>query len=51
MQHERQQAKKDELFNIEFEMWYTELTPEDSAKVEATNGFKSMPIVTFDKNG
>ena len=49
MQLERQQAKKDELFNIEFEMWYTELTPKDIAKIEATNGFRSLPIATFNK--
>ena len=49
MQLERQQAKKDELFNIEFEIWYTKLTPEDIAKIEATNGFKSLPIATFNK--
>ena len=49
MQLERQQAKKDELFNIEFEIWYTKLIPEDIAKIEATNGFKSLPIATFNK--
>ena len=49
MQLERQQAKKDELFNIEFEIWYTKLTPEDIAKIETTNGFKSLPIATFNK--
>ena len=49
LQLERQQAKKDELFNIEFEIWYTKLTPEDIAKIEATNGFKSLPIATFNK--
>ena len=49
MQLERQQAKKDELFNIEFEIWYTKLTSEDITKIEATNGFKSLPIATFNK--
>ena len=49
MQLERQQAKKDELFNIEFEVWYTQLTQEDIKKIEATNQFKSLPIATFKK--
>ena len=48
-QLERQQAKRDELFTIEFEMWYTELSPEAIKKIEATNQFKSLPIATFKK--
>ena len=52
IQLERQQAKKDELFNIEFEMWYTALTPKDIAKIEEAGELaKQMPPTAFKTKG
>ena len=48
-QLERQKAKKEELFNINFEMWYTQLGISDIMKIEGTNPFKSLPIAMFNK--
>ena len=48
-QLERQQSKKEALFNIEFEMWYNELSREDITKIEVNNSFKSIPASTFNK--
>merc|ERR1712038_773264 len=48
-QLERQKSKKEELFKINFEMWYNNLSKTDIAKIEATNPFKSLPIAMFNE--
>ena len=48
-QLERQRAKKKELFNINFEMWYTLLGISNILKIKSNNPFKSLPVAMFDK--
>ena len=45
----RRKAQQDELFNLDFEAWYNELSSEKIKMIETNNTFKQLPIDVFNK--
>ena len=44
-----QQAKKEELFTVEFELWYNDLPPEKIKMIETNREFKQISAASFYK--